>query len=122
VSRTCAPYLGTVLAVVGDAQLEPAGRLATALARTAADIVADRLDGPTTAAAADALGLPAPLAARYLARLKHPAEGLVPDGAVDPAAIRTIVDLRRRYRPEADGGGDVFAPALAAGSGLLVAS
>jgi ABC-type nitrate/sulfonate/bicarbonate transport system substrate-binding protein len=122
VSRTCPPYLGTVLAVVGDAKLEPAGRLATALARTAADIVAGRLDGPTTAQAAAALGLPAPLAERYLARLKDPAEGLVPDGAVDPAAIRTIVDLRRRYRPETDGDGDVFAPALAAGSGLLVAS
>ena len=122
VSRTCAPYLGTVLAVVGDAQLEPAGRLAAALARTAADVVAGRLDGPTTAEAAGALGLPAPLAERYLARLKDPAEGLVPDGVVDPAAIRTIVDLRRRYRPETDSGTDLFAPALAAGSGLLVAS
>jgi ABC-type nitrate/sulfonate/bicarbonate transport system substrate-binding protein len=121
VSRTCAPYLGTVLAVVGEATLEPAGRLATALARTAADVVAGRLDGPTTGAAANALGLPAPLAERYLARLKDPAEGLVPDGEVDPAAIRTILDLRRRYRPETDGGSDVFAPALAAGSGLLVA-
>jgi len=121
VSRTCAPYLGTVLAVLGDAQLEPAGRLAAALARTAAGVVAGRLDGPTTAAAADALGLPPPLAERYLARLKDPADGLVPDGAVDPAAIRTILDLRRRYRPETDGGTDVFAPALAAGSGLLVA-
>ena len=121
VSRTSAPYLGTVLAVVGDAQLEPAGRLAAALARTAAGVVAGRLDGPTTAAAADALGLPPPLAERYLARLKDPADGLVPDGAVDPAAIRTILDLRRRYRPETDGGTDVFAPALAAGSGLLVA-
>jgi ABC-type nitrate/sulfonate/bicarbonate transport system substrate-binding protein len=122
VSRTCAPYLGTVLAVVGDARLEPAGRLATALARTAADVVAGRLDSPTTAEAAGALGLPAPLAERYLARLKDPTEGLVPDGVVDPAAIRTIVDLRRRYRPETGGGTDLFAPALAAGSGLLVAS
>jgi ABC-type nitrate/sulfonate/bicarbonate transport system substrate-binding protein len=122
VSRTCAPYLGTVLAVVGDARLEPAGRLATALARTAADVVAGRLDRPVAAEAADALGLPAPLAERYLARLKDPAEGLVADGAVDPAAIRTIVDLRRRYRPETDAGSDVFAPAVAAGSGLLVAS
>lgn len=122
VSRTCAPYLGTVLAVVGDAQAEPAGRLAAALARTAADVVAGRLDGPAAAEAAGALGLPAPLAERYLARLKDPAEGLVPDGAVDPASIRTIVDLRRRYRPETDGGTDVFAAALAAGSGLLVAS
>jgi ABC-type nitrate/sulfonate/bicarbonate transport system substrate-binding protein len=122
VSRTCAPYLGTVLAVVGEEKLEPAGRLAAALARTAADVVAGRLDGSTTAEAAEALGLPAPLAERYLARLKDPAEGLVPDGAVDPAAIRTVVDLRRRYRPETDGGTDLFAPALAAGSGLLVAS
>jgi ABC-type nitrate/sulfonate/bicarbonate transport system substrate-binding protein len=122
VSRTCAPYLGTVLAVVGDAQLDAAGRLAAALARTAADVVTGRLDGPTAATAADALGLPAPLAGRYLARLKDPAEGLVPDGVVDPAAIRTILDLRRRYRPETDGGSDVFAPALAAGSGLLAAS
>ena len=122
VSRTCAPYLGTVLAVVGDARLEPAGRLATALARTAADVVAGRLDGPTTTEAAGALGLPALLAERYLARLKDPTEGLVPDGVVDLAAIRTIVDLRRRYRPETDSGTDLFAPALAAGSGLLVAS
>lgn len=122
VSRTCAPYLGTVLAVVGDARLEPAGRLATALARTAADVVAGRLDRPVAAEAADALGLPAPLAERYLARLKDQDEGLVPDGVVDPAAIRRIVQLRRRYRPETDGGTDLFAPALAVGSGLLVAS
>ena len=122
VSRVCAPYLGTVLAVVGDARLEPTGRLATALARTAADIVAGKLDEPTAAEAADALGLPAPLAGRYLARLKDQDEGLVPDGVVDPAALRTIVQLRRRYRPETDGGTDLFAPALAVGSGLLVAS
>jgi ABC-type nitrate/sulfonate/bicarbonate transport system substrate-binding protein len=122
VSRTCAPYLGTVLAVVGDARLEPAGRLAAALARTATGVVAGRLDGPVAAEAAAALGLPAPLAERYLTRLKDQDEGLVPDGVVDPAAIRTIVDLRRRYRPEPDGATDLFAPALAAGSGLLVAS
>jgi ABC-type nitrate/sulfonate/bicarbonate transport system substrate-binding protein len=122
VSRTCAPYLGTVLAVVGDARLEPAGRLAEALAGTAAAVVAGRLDAETAAEAADALGLPAPLAERYLARLKDPAEGLVPDGAVDPAALATIIELRRRYRPETGGGADVFAPALAAGSGFVVAS
>jgi ABC-type nitrate/sulfonate/bicarbonate transport system substrate-binding protein len=122
VSRTCAPYLGTVLAVVGDVHAEPARRLATALSSTATAIVAGRLDSETVAEAEDALGLPAELARRHLARLKDPAEGLVPDGVVDPAAIRTIVDLRRRYRPETSDGADVLAPALEAGSGLLVAS
>jgi ABC-type nitrate/sulfonate/bicarbonate transport system substrate-binding protein len=122
VSRTCAPYLGTVLAVVGDARLDPARRLAAALAGTAAAVVAGRLDEETAAEAVDALGLPAPLAERYLARLKDAAEGLVPDGAVDPAALATVVGLRRRYRPETGGGADVFAPALAAGSGLVVPS
>jgi ABC-type nitrate/sulfonate/bicarbonate transport system substrate-binding protein len=122
VSRTCAPYLGTVLAVVGDARLEPAGRLAAALAATATAVVGGRLDAETTTEAAEALGLPAALAGRYLDRLKDPAEGLVPDGTVDPAGLRTVLDLRRRWRPETDGGADVFAPALAAGSGLVVAS
>jgi ABC-type nitrate/sulfonate/bicarbonate transport system substrate-binding protein len=122
VSRTCTPYLGTVLAVVGDTRLEPTRRLAGVLARTAAEIVSGRLDGPAAAEAEAALDLPAELAARYLARLKDPAEGLVPDGAVDPAAIRTVVDLRRRYRPETAGGTDVLAPALRADSGLVVGS
>jgi ABC-type nitrate/sulfonate/bicarbonate transport system substrate-binding protein len=121
VSRTCSPYLGTVLAVVGDARLEPARRLAGALARTAADIVAGRLDEPATAEAATALDLPAELAVRYLARLKDPADGLVPDGVVDPAAIRTVADLRRRYRPESADGVDVLARALEPASGLVVA-
>jgi hypothetical protein len=52
--------------------------------------------------------------------LRDPAEGLVADGVVDPAAIRTLVELRRRYRPESAAGQDAFAPALVAGSGLLV--
>jgi ABC-type nitrate/sulfonate/bicarbonate transport system substrate-binding protein len=121
VSRTCTPYLGTVLAVVGDARLETAGRLADALARTAGAIVAGSLDRPATEEAMAALDLPAPLAERYLARLKDPAEGLVPDGVVDPAAVRTVVDLRRRYRPESGDGTDLLAPALGADPGLVVA-
>ena len=38
----------------------------------------------------------------------------------DADSIRTLVDLRRRYRPESVDGADVFAPALESGSGLLV--
>jgi ABC-type nitrate/sulfonate/bicarbonate transport system substrate-binding protein len=120
VGTALAPYLGTVLAVVGDRHEQTARRLAAVLAGTAAAVVAGERDTEVLAEAQDALGLPEPLAHRYLARLRDPAEGLVADGAVDPAAIRTLVELRRRYRPEAVAGQDVFEPALAAGSGLLV--
>ena len=120
-AESLSPYLGTVLAVVGDAHLAAADRLAVVLIRTASSIADGRLDDEVLAEAGDALGLDGPLARRYLDRLKDPREGLVTDGAVDPAAIRTLVDLRRRYRPEPAGGGsDVFAPALEPGSGLVV--
>jgi ABC-type nitrate/sulfonate/bicarbonate transport system substrate-binding protein len=118
VAGTLSPYLGTVLAVVGE--VGPAGPLGAALTATAAAIVGGSLDAEVVAEARTALDLPAELAQRYLARLKDPAEGLVPDGVVDAASIRTLVDLRRRYRPETAGGADVFAPALEPGSGLLV--
>jgi ABC-type nitrate/sulfonate/bicarbonate transport system substrate-binding protein len=121
VSRTCASYLGTILAVLGEARADAAGRLSSALTGTAAAIVAGQLDADVVAETSEALGLPEPLARRYLARLKDRAEGLVPDGVVDPASIRTVVDLRRRYRPETVGGADAFAPALQAGSGLVAA-
>jgi ABC-type nitrate/sulfonate/bicarbonate transport system substrate-binding protein len=117
VREVCSPYLGTVLAVVGESPA--AAPLAAALAATAKDVVAGTLDAEVVAEARAALELPAPLARRYLARLRDPAEGLVPDGIVDPDSIRTVLDLRRRYRPETVDGTDVFAPALAAGSGLL---
>jgi ABC-type nitrate/sulfonate/bicarbonate transport system substrate-binding protein len=117
VREVCSPYLGTVLAVVGESPV--AAPLAAALAATAADIVAGTLDAEVVAEAGTALELPEPLARRYLARLRDPAEGLVPDGVVDPDSIRTVLGLRRRYRPETVAGADVFAAALEAGSGLL---
>jgi ABC-type nitrate/sulfonate/bicarbonate transport system substrate-binding protein len=120
VSATLSPYLGTVLAVVGDAT-SAAHALADVLTATAAEIVAGALGAEVVTEAADALGLPEELGRRYLDRLRDPAAGLVPDGVVDPGSIRTLVDLRRRYRPETADGADVFAPALQAGSGLLVA-
>jgi ABC-type nitrate/sulfonate/bicarbonate transport system substrate-binding protein len=114
------PYLGTVLALVGDLHREPAERLAGALVRTASAVVSGELDAEVPEEAASALGLSAEPAQRYLSRLKDQAEGLVPDGVVDPGSIRTLVELRRRYRPEEADGADVFAPALEPGSGLLV--
>jgi hypothetical protein len=115
------PYLGTVLAVLGESHLEAAERLAAVFVRTASAIAGGDLGAEVVAEAGDALRLPEELAGRYLARLRDPADGLVADGRVDPGAIATLVDLRRRYRPEEAEGTDVLAPALAPGSGLVVA-
>jgi hypothetical protein len=112
-SAVCGPYLGTVLA-----SLRPidAG-LAKALTETAAAVVSGTLDAFVIEEAGAALGLSAPLAGRYLARLKDPAEGLVPNGAVDLDAIRTLVALRRRYGPALHG--DPLSAALDPDSGLI---
>jgi ABC-type nitrate/sulfonate/bicarbonate transport system substrate-binding protein len=120
VREVCAPYLGTVLAVVGDTRQVVAVRLSAALDATARAVLAGELDAECADEAADALGLPAHLAARYVDRLKDPDEGLVLGAAVDPAALRTVVDLRRRYLPAVVDGRDLLEPALDPRSGLLV--
>jgi hypothetical protein len=95
VGRPPQPYLGTVLVSLTT---QPA--LTTALVATADAIRAGELDDLVIEEAAEALELPGELAERYLARLKSPAEGLVPGGEIDPAAMRTIEDLRRKYGPD----------------------
>jgi ABC-type nitrate/sulfonate/bicarbonate transport system substrate-binding protein len=115
-SDVCGPYLGTVLATVGDPGAPEA--LAKVLTETSAEILSGALDDEVVEVASTALNLPDPLGHSYLDRLKDPAEGLVPDGVVDPAAIAVLVDLRRRHgRVEA---ADTYVDALAPGSGLLV--
>jgi len=120
VRDVCHPYLGTVLAVVGPAQLEPATRLAEALRTTAAAICGSELDDVTTDVAVNALRLPPEQARRYVQQLKDPNDGLIPDGRVDPESLRTVVDLRHRYLPSVLDGVDLLAEALVPGSGLLV--
>ncbi len=93
------PYLGTVVAVVGLDRLELATRLAGCLLRTAAAVMAGELDDAAVGSAARQLHLGPALAARYVERMRDPVHGLVPDGSVDEASLRTLVDLRRRYRP-----------------------
>jgi hypothetical protein len=85
------PYLGTVLVA-----LTPQPELTEALVATADAILAGELDEVVTDEAAAALGVPGE---QYLARLKSPGDGLVAGGAVDPAAMATVEDLRRRYGP-----------------------
>jgi ABC-type nitrate/sulfonate/bicarbonate transport system substrate-binding protein len=119
VGEVAHPYLGTVLAVVGGARTEPVTRLAAALSTTAAAICGGDLDDVVTQEAATALDLPAVAARRYTRRLKDPVEGLVADGVVDPAALRTVVELRRRHLPCVVDGVDLLAPALEPDPGLV---
>jgi ABC-type nitrate/sulfonate/bicarbonate transport system substrate-binding protein len=107
VSEVCRPYLGTVLAALDPAAI---GALAGALTATAEAVVAGRHADLVIEEAMAALDLDRPLAARYLERLRSPAEGLVPDGVVDRSSLRTLVGLRRRFGPDLHG--DPLAAAL----------
>jgi len=114
------PYLGTVVAVTGDARLDVARRLADALLDTAGEITDGGLALETAESAARRLGLDDDLAGRYVERLRDPRDGLVPDGVVDRATLETLVRLRTTYLPHpATGGGDLLDAALDEGSGLV---
>ena len=86
------PYLGTVLVALSDIS-----ELSDALVATADAILKGEHHTEVREEAADALGLPPELADRYLERMLTPAEGLVPGGVVDPAAMATVEELRRKY-------------------------
>jgi hypothetical protein len=118
----CRPYLGTVLAATGPACDQADDRLNAlvtalrtvlrALGPAGADPAPARppdadappggpASSPDLAAAAvrEAAGMGlAPADARaYVARLADPAEGLVPDGEPDPAALIRVLALRHRH-------------------------
>jgi ABC-type nitrate/sulfonate/bicarbonate transport system substrate-binding protein len=100
------PYLGTVVARLRTAPAAAAvDRLVTALVETARRIRAGELDAEATDSAARLLALDADGAAKHVEVLHDPAVGLIDDGRVDAAALRTLVDLRRRFlpAPELDG-------------------
>jgi ABC-type nitrate/sulfonate/bicarbonate transport system substrate-binding protein len=113
------PYLGTVVAVVGDRHLETARALAGALTETSAEILAGSLDAEALEAAQRRLGLDHDLARRYVDRLRSPDEGLVGDGVVDRDSLQTLTGLRSTWLPEVVDGHDVMEAALAEGSGLV---
>jgi ABC-type amino acid transport substrate-binding protein len=119
VADVCSPYLGTVLAVAGEARLPDARRLAGALGAAIEDVRAGRVDDVATEEAAARLQVSPEVARRYVERLKSPTEGLLPNGEVDPAALQTLAGLRRRYLPELVDGVDVLDRPLDAASGLL---
>jgi len=114
-----APYLGTVVAVVGDKHLETGRLLARALTETCAEVLAGWLDDEAAEAAQRRLGLDETLARRYVDRLRSPDEGLVIDGALDRGSLETLVSLRSTWLPEVVDGVDVMDGALAEDSGLV---
>lgn len=123
VRDVCPPYLGTVVAVVGEAAVAGAQALTAALAETAGEVLSGRAEDVATREAATRLDLPPELARRYVERMRDPAEGLVAGGSVDPEALRTVASLRRRYLPEPGGdGADVLDRPLDTTSGLVVAA
>lgn len=94
------PYLGTVVARLREAPGAAAvDRLAGALTETARRIAAGELDAEATDSATRLLSLDEAGAARHLAVLRDTTRGLIADGRVDAAALRTLVDLRRRFLP-----------------------
>lgn len=107
VADELAPYLGTVLAVVRDEHLETGHDLAGVLLSTAGAILSGERHDEAVDAAADRLGLDRVLAERYVANLAGPG-GLVADGRVDPAALRTLVGLRQHWLPRVVDGRDVL--------------
>lgn len=120
VPDVCAPYLGTVLAVTGDARLDGARALSAALVAAIDDVLGGGVDDLAAEEAAARLELSPEPARRYVARLRSPAEGLIAGGEVDGDALRTVAGLRRRYLPElADDGADVLDRPLDTASGLV---
>ncbi len=105
----CAPYLGPVTAVAGTSRLEPARALGSALAATIADVRSGAVDDVAVALATVRLDISPLLARRYVDRLRDDREGLLPDAAVDPAALETVAALRRRFLPDVVDGVDVLA-------------
>jgi ABC-type nitrate/sulfonate/bicarbonate transport system substrate-binding protein len=119
VTDTWTPYLGTVVAVVGERRLDAARRLSRAMSATCERVVAGALDNEAAEAAQRRLGLDDDLAMRYVERLRDSDDGLVTDGGADLASLATLVRLRSAWLPEAVDGHDVMEAALLEGSGLV---
>jgi ABC-type nitrate/sulfonate/bicarbonate transport system substrate-binding protein len=119
VADVCSPYLGTVVAVVGEEHLPQARLLSEALATTIDDVLAGRVDDATVEEAASRLGVGQPVARRYLDRLRDPREGLIAGTSVDAEALAGMAALRRRYLPELVDGVDVLDRPLDGTSGLV---
>ncbi|MDO9590544.1 MAG: hypothetical protein Q7J04_05320 [Microcella sp.] len=93
------PYIGSVLATLGN---EPTGdleRLERVLREVSAAIVDGSLEAPARAASSTMLGLSVRHAAQHVAVMRDSRHGLVPSGIVDADSIDTVLTLRERFLP-----------------------
>lgn len=96
------PYLGTVLAALEDASksdVQARQRFVEVILATSRDLLSGELDDLGCEIASGALGLSNVEARSHLAVLKDPHNGLILDGRLSLAALRTLVDLRHEFRP-----------------------
>lgn len=99
------PYLGTVAAAMATPDRESmAARLALVdvLLGLSGEIFEGRWEHEVVESAMRLLGLTEPEARAHRACLLDPLTGLIPSGIVDDAAVHTLVNLRRSYRPSAE--------------------
>jgi len=102
-SADLGPYLGTVLARLGESGASAdVHRLGVVLTETARDIVGGELADAAARSAELVLGLSPKLARDHVAIMADARVGLVPDGSVDLPSLRTLVELRRRFLPDPD--------------------
>jgi ABC-type nitrate/sulfonate/bicarbonate transport system substrate-binding protein len=95
------PYLGTVVAALAcpDQVAAPRLRLTDALLDTSREILGGGLEVEVVESAARLLGLDEDEARAHRDCLLDPERGLIPDGRVDAASVKTLVELRRAYLP-----------------------
>jgi len=96
------PYLGTVLAAlddVGHSEAQARQRFVDVILATSRDLLSGELDEVACEVASLALGLNDVESRSHLAVLKDPRNGLILGGRLSLAALRTLVDLRREFRP-----------------------
>lgn len=96
------PYLGTVVAALrteDPATMALRERFTQAIMATSHDIVSGRRADEVIAAAQTLLDLSPSQAKVHYETVLDPQHGLIADGIVDRASLRTLIDLRRRFAP-----------------------
>jgi ABC-type nitrate/sulfonate/bicarbonate transport system substrate-binding protein len=94
------PYLGTVVAHTRHSAKQPTVlALIDVLLSVSRDISTGNMEEEVVRSAIHVLGLTERQALQHLACMRDPDEGLVLDGLIDSASVRTLISLRQSYLP-----------------------